>query len=1188
VICPVCGERNSERARFCSNCGSPLAGTTAPARDARLERYLPQGMLAKLEAARAGRAMQGERRIVTMLFCDVVGSTAMAETLDPEAWTDIMNGAFEILIAPVYRYEGTLARLMGDAIFAFFGAPIAHEDDPRRAVNAGLDIVEGIGVYREKLLADHGLELNVRVGINTGPVIVGEVGSDLRLEYTAMGDAVNVAARMEQTAEPGTVQITDETRRLVEAAFEIEPRGAVEVKGKAEPIEAFRVLGATTRPVGTRAFAGRDAPLVGRERELELLRAAADDVLGGRGRMVCLIGEAGLGKSRLIDEARRYFLERRSREPEARPDPGERWDVWQCVSYDTNRPYAQYRRLLARMLGIRDTDPPDVVRAKLAHPDDGGASAWAEASSRVRRALFDVLEPGEEPLEGEAFRDAILEIVPRFTRFYGSRPRSLIFEDLHWCDEASMDMVIETAKLVEELPLLILFAFRPDPAASSWRLKQWLEVEHPDRTTELVLAPLSAEEGSALVDALLPGDRFDGVRSRILERTEGNPLFVEELAATIRERGTDGGHDADVPSTLQALITARVDTLDEDTRRVLRLASVIGRTFSESVLGAVAGDGEVLRDRLAALEDAGLIGETGATPEREYAFRHSLTQDATYATMLLRERRELHQRVGEALERLYAARLGESAALLARHFEEAGDDERTLRYAAMAGDEAARLHANADAATHYRSAIDAARRLGTAGEPLHHLYPSRGRALELTGRHAEAAATYEAMRALAEAEGDRRSVLGADLSLATLYATATPLFDAARGRATLDRAIALARDLGDRAVESKTLWNLMILNVYGGGDVREALDAGERSLAIARELGAREQIAFTLTDLWRPYVAAGDVRAARASLDEARPMWRELDNLAMLTENLGSAASIARLAGQDEDALALAEEAREVAVRTGNLWGEAYALMSVYQIHIDRADVRTAFDAMRRCIDVAERAGFVPPLAITRADLAFLHAYLGDLHTARDLVRAGFAVATAEQPISLPWVVVARAHVDLLAGELEAAESSLAAADLDLLPEPSRTTARTWWSLARARLDAARADHARAIEIADGTLDRLRRVEIRPCVAEALLLRGTSLAALGRVDEAERALTQSREDAEALGHRRVLWEALSALADVVAARGDPPHAEALRAEARRHVESIAGVVDDEGLRSSFLRRPDVRRLTTSGEHDATA
>src|SRR5437016_632930 len=280
-----------------------------------------------------GRSMEGERRIVTMLFCDVVGSTAMAERLDPEAWTDIMNEVFEQLIAPIDRYEGTTARLMGDAIFALFGAPIAHEDDPQRAVSAGLEIVAAMGAYREKHVADPDRELNVRVGINTGPVVVGEVGSDLRVEYTAMGDAVNVAARMEQTAEPGTVQITADTARLVSVSFDLGPPRDVEVKGKAQPVAAHLVLGRKARSVPGRGADAHAAPLVGRDGEMEALRRVVDETIDGRGQMVALIGEAGLGKSRLIEETRAYWSSRQPGIALGDTDVRRIWEVWQCVSY---------------------------------------------------------------------------------------------------------------------------------------------------------------------------------------------------------------------------------------------------------------------------------------------------------------------------------------------------------------------------------------------------------------------------------------------------------------------------------------------------------------------------------------------------------------------------------------------------------------------------------------------------------------------------------------------------------------------------------------------------------------------------------------------------------------------------------------------------------------------------------------
>ena len=721
--------------------------------------------------------MEGERRVVTMLFCDVKGSTAMAETMDPEDWAEIMNGAFERLIAPVYRYEGTLARLMGDAIFAFFGAPIAHEDDPQRAVWAGLDIISGIAAYKEQVRSEHGLDLDVRVGIHTGPVMVGQVGSDLRLEYTAMGDAVNVAARMEQTAEPGTVQITAETYRLIDHFFDVELRGMIEVKGKAEPVETYTVVGRAHDHGAIRGL--RDSPLVGRERELDEISRAVEEALSGGGRIVSLVGEAGLGKSRLIAETRAEW-ERRLPD-DAAPDGDDElhrmWETWQCVSYDATRPYSQYRRTVARIAGIEDTDPPDVVRAKLAGTIEHGSEDWLDPHMRVWRSLFGVTEPSEEPLEGEAFRDAIMELVTSSTRAFGAgEPRLMVFEDLHWCDEASMDVLIETAKLVDELPCLFVFAFRPDRRAPSWRLKQWLETEYPHRSTELALASLSEDESGRLIDALIP-DEDAAVREQILARTDGNPLFLEEVVAAVHEHQVDIA----IPTTLQALFTARLDALDEKAKHTLQLASVIGRSFSEPVLRAVSGDAD-LSTSLRTLERNGLVVETARTPEREYAFRHSLTQDATYGTILLRRRRELHRRVAEVFEELYVNRIEASAPLLAHHAREGGDDERTLRYATVAADADARLYANAEAVIHFTWAIEAATRLGRTDEALDHLYPSRGRALELSGRFEEAVANYEEMESAAQASGKRSAALAADLALTTLYATPTP--GVRRGRRT--------------------------------------------------------------------------------------------------------------------------------------------------------------------------------------------------------------------------------------------------------------------------------------------------------------------------------------------------------------------------------------------------------------------
>jgi class 3 adenylate cyclase/tetratricopeptide (TPR) repeat protein len=1134
MICGVCGTKNPDEARFCLRCGNALAR----------------------------RGSEGERRIVTMLFCDVVGSTAMAERLDPEVWTEIMNEVFELLIAPIHRYEGTLARLMGDAIFAFFGAPKAHEDDPVRAVTAGLDIVEAIDAYR----SDHTeMDLNVRVGINTGPVVVGEVGSEQRLEYTAMGDAVNVAARMEQTADPGTVQITEETARLVRAAFDLGPARSIEVKGKVAPVLSHRVLDRSHPRRGVEPVT-RSAPLVGRDREMETLRRRVDETIDGRGQMVALIGEAGLGKSRLIEETRRYWSTRRPAAALGDTDVRRMWEIWQCVSFDRTRPYAQYRRMLATLAGIVDIDPPELVREKLAATVESESDEWLEPHMRVWRSLFGVTEPGEELLEGEVFRDAIMDLVPRSTRYLGEEPRLLVFEDLHWCDDASMDLLIETARVVEDLPSLLVFAFRPDEQAPSRRLQRWMEEEHPDRSTLVPLTPLSADDSGHLIDELLPGGA-DDIRAQILERTEGNPLFVEELAAAIGAEGSTG----EMPGTLQALITARLDTLAPDDRRTLQLASVIGRSFPEPVLGAVAGDGSALRDRLATLTRAGLI-RAATTTSDGYEFHHSLTQEAAYGTILLRERKTLHLQVGEALERLYANRLEEFAPLLEHHFLEAADDERTLRFAKLAGDQAARLYANADAIAHYDAAIGAAGRLRAHDELLRNLFPSRGLVLQLAGRYDDAEANYEHMRALGEASRDRAAELAAITSLTTLYTTATAKMDAAKGRRSAEEAARLAAELGDGDAESKALWNLMNLNVYGSGDLREAVQLGERSLAISQELGAREQTAFTMTDLWRPYVGVGDLVAARRTLEEARPIWHELDNLPMLTENLGSAAQLCHLTGEDDRALSLATEARSVADSAGNLWGQAYASMAALDVHLDRGELGTAIDLMREAVEMGERVGFLAPLVTTRATLAATYAYLGDLEAAGDGAERALEVATERVPSARPWPLLCLARIHLLAGEADAADAALAACDPDLLPELSRTQASLDVELVRGGIALARGDHGRAIEIADQLLARLDRIRVRQFAEAARLLKGRALRASGDAVAATDALREARSIAEDLRHRRILWEILAELAEV-----GGEERSVLLAGAREILHAMADTLEPD-LGKRFLDRPGVAIL----------
>ena len=832
--------------------------------------------------ARSSRAMEGERRIVTVLFCDVAGSTAMAEHLDPEEWAEIMNECFEYLTAPVNRYEGTIARLMGDAILALFGAPVAHEDDPQRAVMAGLDIIEGIGPFHERMEREHGLDFNVRVGINTGPVVVGEVGSAAAGEYTAMGDAVNLAARMEQTARPGTVQVSENTHRLIAPLFDFESLGNIEVKGVGEPVGAYRMIARKKYPGQLRGIQGLETPLIGRAGELDRLRRVINDVREGHGQIVCLVGEAGLGKSRLIEELRAEWENGAGSEP--------CWYDSRGISYDTTRPYGLFQQQMRQIYGIEDSDPPEVVRDKVAGTSyDFPPELRALVTRSVELLLAVREESGEPQLVGEAIKREAFEAALTIYREAASRsPQVEVFDDLHWADPASVELLLHLLQLTDEVPILFLCAFRPERKSPAWQFKQAAETDYPHRYTEIVLNPLSDDETDALVNNLLSiSDLPPQLRQTILGKAEGNPFFVEEVVRTLIDSGAvardESGmrwqamtkvEDIAIPGSLQALLISRFDRLEEEARRTLQLASVIGRSFYYKVLKLVSDTAIALDQQLRTLQRVELIHEGARVPELEYMFRHELTRDAAYNSILHRRRREFHRNVGEAIETLFPDQLEEEAHRLAHHFDQARDNERALKYYTTAGDAAARLYANTEAITHYSRGIELARRGAISNVHLIYLYTNRGRRLELTGQYDEAIANYQEMETLGRERYDRSLELAALIPQATVHSTFTARFDPQRGEALSKRTLSLARELGDRRAEAKALWNLMLVHIYGAEDAQQAVAYGEQSLAIAREHNLREELAYTLNDIARAYPAVGRGEDAWAALDESRDLWR--------------------------------------------------------------------------------------------------------------------------------------------------------------------------------------------------------------------------------------------------------------------------------------------------------------------------
>jgi class 3 adenylate cyclase len=555
---------------------------------ARLAAAAPAPLIDKMRAAR----LTGERKPVTAIFADVVGSTSLAETMDAEDWTVLINEAFDLMSKAVFRYEGTIAQLQGDAMVVFFGAPVAHEDDPERAVRAALEMVSEVDEFARQLKADRGIEFRIRAGINSGPVLVGNVGSDLRYEYTALGDTMNVSARMEQAAEPGQVVITANTYRFVRDAFDVEDLGGISVKGKAEPVHAYRVIGLKAvrgRRRGLEAV-GLSSPLVGRSTELDALRSLFSIVAAGRGRVAVVVGEPGIGKSRLLTEFKAAVAD-------AQPT----WIEGHCVSYGRALPYHLALDLVRAMFAISFAASETEARSAL---HDALRALLGDEAADVEPYLVHLLglpltaeDAARVQLDPEWLQGRYVASLHRVIRAFTARaPLVLVLEDIHWADPASVEVMLGLLPLVTQQPVLVLAAGRGETDAPGWKIVTQARAVFGDALTELRLQPLSDGDSRALVANLLEIESLpETVRDAILKRSEGNPFFVEEVIRMLIERGAIAQQDerwvanetitgVEIPETLHGLLLARIDQLSDTAKRSLRVASVIGRQFPVRVL----------------------------------------------------------------------------------------------------------------------------------------------------------------------------------------------------------------------------------------------------------------------------------------------------------------------------------------------------------------------------------------------------------------------------------------------------------------------------------------------------------------------------------------------------------------------------------------------------------------------------
>ncbi|MBI2963622.1 MAG: AAA family ATPase [Deltaproteobacteria bacterium] len=690
AACPTCGAPIRPEFRFCPECGTALrsdaaapppagtdpdAGASAPNagtpsdRLGRLTRHIPRDLAQKIRGIQG--TLAGERKLVTVLFCDLVGSTAIAERLDPEEYRDLLDQYLELAFHEIYRFEGIVNQLAGDGMMALFGAPVAHEDAPYRAVRAACEIRAALDAFNRQLGARRGFELRARIGIHTGPVVVGTVGNDLKMDYTAIGDTTNLAARLQSLAAPGSILASEATVRLVHGFFHLRAVEPFTVRGKSEPVTAYEVLGRSEITTALGAARARGlTPLVGREQELSQLADCFARVRGSLPQVVTVIGEAGSGKSRLLFE----FREALAAEPVV-------FFEGRCSALKQKVPYSPFVVMLKQYFAISGNDPPEVACEKVAAKvRDFDPRLGAIHPFLCRMLSVSAAPPTDLPAD-EIKRETFHALADLVVRLSERTPVVMVIEDLHWIDDASRELLELSVAELARARVMMIFTHRPDFRAA-WRAQVAF--------TQLSLRPLSQDEARTIIRAVADAPLPEDLEARILTKAEGSPFFTEEITRALLEEGyvvvTDGRavltrpiEEVLIPGTVREVIAARLDRLGGPAKRAIQVASVLGRQFRGAQLARLLeGEGIDVSAVLGVLENRGILHRKNVLSDDEFRFGESLTQEVAYDGLLLKERRQLHERIGLLLESEPGDGNAERFALLAHHFARSDNRRKAL------------------------------------------------------------------------------------------------------------------------------------------------------------------------------------------------------------------------------------------------------------------------------------------------------------------------------------------------------------------------------------------------------------------------------------------------------------------------------------------------------------------------------
>lgn len=701
LVCPQCDTKCLPDDKYCGECGAELitAELSIPVDYSKPQSYTPKHLIEKILTTRS--AIEGERKLVTVFFADVAGFTSMSEKLDPEEVHQVMDGCFKILMEEIHNYEGTINQFTGDGVMALFGAPLALEGHAQRACHAALSVQQSMDSYSERLQKDFGIAFRVRIGINSGPVIVGAIGDDLRMDYTAVGDTTNLAARIESKSLPGTVLVSENTHHIVQDFFEFRELGSVEIKGKSHPQKVFQLLktGTVLTRIGASAVKGLTR-FVGRKKSLPELAECYEKVTKGSGQVVGIVGEAGVGKSRVLLEFKNQLPYGECIHLEGR-----------CVQYGNTIMYKPILDIIKSYFEIQDGDLELDIKNKIHKKTLDIDDELASIISPIQEILsLKVDDHRYTNLEPKKRREKTFEALRNlFLRTSRNNLIVIAIEDLHWIDRSSKEFLDYLIGWLTNSRILVILLYRP-VFTHKWDNKSYY--------SRIGLTQLGTESSTELIRAILEEGEVDfDLKALILRRAEGNPLFIEEFTISLMENGYiqkiddtyvlyQNDSDISIPDTIQGIIAARMDRLEDNLKRTMQIASVIGRNFAFRVLQSITDLKEELESYLFNLQRLEFICEKNILPELEYIFKHGLIQEVAYNSLLVQKRKMIHTRIGIAIEKLHADRLEEFYELLAYHFSKSDRPEKAITYAKLAGDKATGNHALCEAFIFYKDAID--------------------------------------------------------------------------------------------------------------------------------------------------------------------------------------------------------------------------------------------------------------------------------------------------------------------------------------------------------------------------------------------------------------------------------------------------------------------------------------------------